>query len=311
MFVNFEAGALEKRIKLKRGEGPPVSLTHRLNARAIASSPRSPRVTTPPRHLPPTPTCSTPCSALRYPRALVVPIHCRQWAVVEANPISPPREALLPASTRSVRVQRRPPMPLAIGDSTPRLRPRFNLHELHIGPAHLSDHSADFLDVCPSHSRRSPPPERPPSSSLPGTPPWAGRSGPPPASPSPPRARPGSTMFSRRGVSRADHGTEPPSTSPRRQGVATVETSFLVSPLSSASSNQSPTASLCSSTPPEPPRHRSSPDFGRSRPESPPVCLAPCSLFSSGWATCPSWPAHLDGLNWKAAQVQQYPVAFF
>jgi hypothetical protein len=36
MFVNFEAGALEKRIKSKRGEGLPVSLTHRLNTHAIA-----------------------------------------------------------------------------------------------------------------------------------------------------------------------------------------------------------------------------------------------------------------------------------
>jgi hypothetical protein len=52
VFMNFEAGALEKRIKSKRGEGPPVSLTHRLNARAIASSPCSPRVATPPCHLP-------------------------------------------------------------------------------------------------------------------------------------------------------------------------------------------------------------------------------------------------------------------
>jgi hypothetical protein len=51
MFVNFEAGALEKRIKSKRGDGPPVSLTYRLNARAIASSPRSPRAAMPPRHV--------------------------------------------------------------------------------------------------------------------------------------------------------------------------------------------------------------------------------------------------------------------
>jgi hypothetical protein len=106
------------------------------------------------------------------------------------SPFPSPREALLPTSARSVRAQRRLPTPPTIGDSTPRLRPRFNLHELRIGPAHLSDHSADFLDVCPSHSRRSPLLERPPSSSPPGTPPWAGRSGPPPASPSPPRARP-------------------------------------------------------------------------------------------------------------------------
>jgi hypothetical protein len=33
VFVNFEAGALEKRIKSEIGEGPPISLTHRLNAR--------------------------------------------------------------------------------------------------------------------------------------------------------------------------------------------------------------------------------------------------------------------------------------
>jgi hypothetical protein len=51
VFVNFDAGALEKRIKSKRGEGPPVSLTHHLNARAITSSPRSPRVARPPCHL--------------------------------------------------------------------------------------------------------------------------------------------------------------------------------------------------------------------------------------------------------------------
>jgi hypothetical protein len=105
-------------------------------------------------------------------------------------PFPSPRKALLPASARSVHAQHRPPTPPAIGDSTPRLRPRFNLHELRTGPAHLSDHSADFLDVCPSHSRLSPPPERPPSSSPSGTPPWAGRSGSPAASPSPPRARP-------------------------------------------------------------------------------------------------------------------------
>jgi hypothetical protein len=94
------------------------------------------------------------------------------------------------ASARSVSAQRQPPTPPAIGDSAPQLRPHFNLHELCTYPAHLSDHSADFLDVCPSHSRRSPPPERQPSSSPPGTPPWAGRSGPPPASSLPPQASP-------------------------------------------------------------------------------------------------------------------------
>jgi hypothetical protein len=41
---------------------------------------------------------STPCSALRCPRALAVLIHCRRWAIIEANPFSPPCEALLPAS---------------------------------------------------------------------------------------------------------------------------------------------------------------------------------------------------------------------
>jgi hypothetical protein len=48
MFVNFEAGALENQIKSKGGEGSPVSLTHRLNARVIASSLCSPRAATPP-----------------------------------------------------------------------------------------------------------------------------------------------------------------------------------------------------------------------------------------------------------------------
>jgi hypothetical protein len=51
----------------KRGEGPPVSLTHRLNVCAIASSPRSPRAATLPCHLPPTSTAAVSlatCSAL-------------------------------------------------------------------------------------------------------------------------------------------------------------------------------------------------------------------------------------------------------
>jgi hypothetical protein len=161
------------------------------------------QVASSPRHLPPTPMRSTPCSALRCPRALAVPIHCRPWVVVKANPISPPREALLPASARSVCAQRRPPMPPAKGDSTPRLRPHFNLHELRTGPAHLSDHSTDFLDVCPSHSRRSPPLERPPSSSPSGTPPWAGRSGPPLVSSPPPQASP------RPGAPRRPHKLRP------------------------------------------------------------------------------------------------------
>jgi hypothetical protein len=185
-------------------------------------SPCLPRAAMPPRHLPPTPTRSTPCSALRCPHALAVPIHCRPWAVVEANPISPPHKALLPTSSHSVRVQRRPLTPTAIGDSMPRLRPRFNLHELRTGPTYLSDHSADFLDVCPSHSYRSPLPERLPSSSPLGTPPWVGRSGPPPASSPPPQASP------RPGAPRRPHklrprplqppltGEPPPSTAPSR-----------------------------------------------------------------------------------------------
>jgi hypothetical protein len=32
-------------------------------------------------------------------------------------------------------------------DSTPRVHPRCNLHELRTGPAHLSDHFTDFLDL--------------------------------------------------------------------------------------------------------------------------------------------------------------------
>jgi hypothetical protein len=190
VFVNFEAGALENRIKSKGARArlsvSPSRLTEHAGCLVTALATRGHAAVPPPAN----PHALDAVLSLRCPRALAVPIHCRPWAIVEANPISPPREALLPASARSVRAQHQPPMPPAIGDSTPRLRPRFNLHELRTGPAHLSDHSADFLDVCPSHSRRSPPPEQPPSSSPPGTPPWAGRSGPPPASPSPPRARP-------------------------------------------------------------------------------------------------------------------------
>jgi hypothetical protein len=62
-----------------------------VRARATAAG-HAPEARAPPA------TRSTPCSALRCPHALVVPIHCRPWAVVEANPFSPPREAVLPSS---------------------------------------------------------------------------------------------------------------------------------------------------------------------------------------------------------------------
>jgi hypothetical protein len=71
----------------------PLAPDYQLPSRARATTVgHAPEARAPPA------TRSTPCSALRCPRALAVLIHCRPWAVIEANPLSPPREALLPTS---------------------------------------------------------------------------------------------------------------------------------------------------------------------------------------------------------------------
>jgi hypothetical protein len=67
--------------------GHPVWNRARATAAGHASKARAPPATR-----------SMPCSALHCPHALAVLIHCRPWAVIEANPFSPPREALMPAS---------------------------------------------------------------------------------------------------------------------------------------------------------------------------------------------------------------------
>jgi hypothetical protein len=71
----------------------PLAHGYRLPARVRATAAgHAPEARVPPD------TRSTPCSTLRCPRALVVFIHCRPWAIIEANTFSPPSEALLPAS---------------------------------------------------------------------------------------------------------------------------------------------------------------------------------------------------------------------
>jgi hypothetical protein len=138
---------------LDRPKMPPIGLAHPSNplhcARLGVIPTAPPSVLTAPAAVAPRATCPPPP---RPPRALIStrPIFFPVEVVAQLSTFTP---TLSSASARSVSAQRRPPTPPAISDSTPRLRPRFNLHELHTGPAHLSDHSTDFLDVCLSHSR--------------------------------------------------------------------------------------------------------------------------------------------------------------
>jgi hypothetical protein len=71
MFVNFESGALEKRIKSEIGEGPPVSLTHRLNVRRCLATALATRghATAPPSTNLHCPRSQTAASAPGFPAA--------------------------------------------------------------------------------------------------------------------------------------------------------------------------------------------------------------------------------------------------
>jgi hypothetical protein len=86
----FQSSGEWKSLKYRNEAGPtcqsqqpikPLAPGYRspAHARATAAG-HAPKARAPP------PTRSTPCSALRCPRALIVLIHCRPWAVIEANP---------------------------------------------------------------------------------------------------------------------------------------------------------------------------------------------------------------------------------